>query len=136
VIIRQKWIFREDLRKNPDVIYVFGDNVVRRGMGGQAMEMRGEPNAHGVVTKWKPTTEDDAYFHDRDYDSIEKLLHVDFGNLRMRCMKDPNSIPVVVFPADGLGTGLSELPKRAPRINTLLLRMIREFEEWMKELRK
>jgi hypothetical protein len=53
-LIFQEWITRKDLRENPDKRYVFGDNVERRGYGGQAKEMRGEPNAIGVVTKWAP----------------------------------------------------------------------------------
>lgn len=51
IVLHQKFIFREDLQANPDVYYLFGDNVERRGLGGQAKEMRGEPNAIGVATK-------------------------------------------------------------------------------------
>ena len=50
----QKWIARADLKQNQDRIYLFGDNVERVGHGGQAKEMRGEPNAIGIATKLKP----------------------------------------------------------------------------------
>jgi hypothetical protein len=54
MIIYQKYIKREDLRANPTVLYVFGDNEARTGLGGQAKEMRGEPNAVGIATKASP----------------------------------------------------------------------------------
>ncbi len=51
---RQTWITRNDLRANPDWVYVYGDNVKRDGRRGLAREMRGEPNAHAVSVSWGP----------------------------------------------------------------------------------
>jgi len=48
-ILYQDQIKRDDLRAHPDRIYLFGDNVARQGRGGQAKEMRGEPNALGIA---------------------------------------------------------------------------------------
>ena len=53
-VIKQAWIVREDLRANPDVIYVYGDNVAREGQRGLARQMRHEPNAHAVSVCWAP----------------------------------------------------------------------------------
>jgi len=53
-IIRQTWITREDLRANPDIIYVYGDNAAREGQRGLARQMRHEPNAHAVSISWGP----------------------------------------------------------------------------------
>jgi hypothetical protein len=39
-----------DLHRHPRSIFVFGDNVARRGLGGLAGVCRGKPNALGVVT--------------------------------------------------------------------------------------
>lgn len=36
-------ITRAMLRAEPEKLFVFGDNFVRTGFGGQAKEMRGEP---------------------------------------------------------------------------------------------
>lgn len=47
-VVKQDQIMRRDLLDNQDKLYVFGDNMVRRGFGGQAREMRGEPNAVGI----------------------------------------------------------------------------------------
>ena len=53
-IRRQTWITRDDLRSNPDWVYVYGDNVKRDGRRGLAREMRGEPNAHAISISWGP----------------------------------------------------------------------------------
>jgi hypothetical protein len=113
-VIRQKTIARHDLRANRDRLYVFGDNMEGRGLGGQAAAMRGEPNAVGVPTKWRPDRSPSAYFSDADADDgdVRHAIIGAFDHMRawLAAGKD------VVIPADGLGTGLSELPARAPRI--------------------
>jgi len=53
-IIQQTWITREDLRANPNIIYVYGDNAAREGQRGLARQMRHEPNAHAVSVSWGP----------------------------------------------------------------------------------
>ena len=35
-----KVITRDKIKENPDVLYLFGDNLLRKGLGGQAKEMR------------------------------------------------------------------------------------------------
>lgn len=116
-IIFQKFIFRSDLQANPSVMYLFGDNLVRQGFGGQAKEMRGEPNAIGIATKKTPSNRPGEFFSDDDYtdnistimtDLIPAIDHLAAGG-------------ILVIPADGLGTGLSELPQRAPRTNAYLV---------------
>ena len=46
-----KVITRDKIKENPDVLYLFGDKLLRKGLGGQAKEMRGEPNTLGIVSK-------------------------------------------------------------------------------------
>lgn len=53
-VIKQSWITREDLRANPDIVYVYGDNAAREGLRGLARQMRHEPNAHAVSISWGP----------------------------------------------------------------------------------
>lgn len=105
-ILYQSRIYRKDLRCNPTVIYLFGDNEVRSGFGGQAKEMRGEPNAIGIRTKRLPTQDEDAYWSDDLFSRQVKMIDEDFDSI-------PDNV-IVVIPLDGIGTGLSELPKRAP----------------------
>jgi len=112
LIIYQKTILRADLMRNPSVLYIFGDNVKREGLGGQAWEMRGEPNAFGICTKRAPDSRAESYFSDDSVDDLIQIIndlkalrkHIDWG------------LDAIVFPADGIGTGLSDLPQKAPRL--------------------
>lgn len=122
-LITQKIICRSDLRANPTAIYLFGDNHARSGMGGQAREMRGEKNALGIRTKWRPSMDNDAFFSDAQFDEIAQMLFQDFQIARLALAEDL----IVVIPQDGLGTGLSQLPTRAPKVYALLKQLIREL---------
>lgn len=110
-VIRQKMIFRQDLRSNPHVLYLFGDNDMRTGYGGQAKQMRDEPNAVGIRTKRAPWTGDNAYWSDINYqDNLDKIEEdLDRVGLHLALGK------VVVVPMDGIGTGLSEMEDRCPK---------------------
>lgn len=115
-LIKQKFINRCDLQDNPKVLYLFGDNTKRVGTGGQAGHMRGEANAIGIATKWAPGTSKKDYFNDKDFNEVIAILDKDLHRARVQLKNGDN----VVIPSDGLGTGLSELPKRAPTINAWL----------------
>jgi hypothetical protein len=108
-------ITREEVRNHPERVYIFGDNMEGRGFGGQAAAMRGEPNAIGVPTKWQPERTPRAYFTDDDWcdGDVRHAIRQAFALIE-RALADGRD---VVIPADGLGTGLAELPKRAPRIH-------------------
>jgi len=118
----QKWIERVDLQNNPDVYFLFGDNTVRKGLGGQAGAMRGEPNAIGIATKLTPTSGSNSFFSDLELEHNCRIIAQDMR----KAFQKRDAGHMIVIPADGLGTGLSELPKRAPKTN--------EFLEWMLDL--
>lgn len=99
---------RSMLRRNPNTLFVFGDNVARVGYGGQAAEARGEPNSVGIVTKLSPS----KFFSDADFDIARPLVVKAFNRLGMHLQAGLN----VVWPKDGVGTGLAQLPERAPEI--------------------
>ena len=126
MIIFQHRIYRIDLRTNPDVLYVFGDNMKRIGLGGQAGEMRGEPNAVGVATKWIPSMNKSAFFDDADYDKISKVINKDFEPL----FKAALNRKTIILPADGLGTGLSEMPTRCPKLYQLVRNNIEILKQY------
>lgn len=116
----QKWIERDDLVNNPEALFLFGDNTERVGMGGQAGAMRGESNAHGIATKWTPTSGTNAYFSDDEFVDCCRVISQDFRDVfRWR-----DRGRTIVIPADGLGTGLSRLPELAPKVNQHLLWML------------
>lgn len=59
-------ITKEYLRKNPNHIFVFGDNVLRTGHGGAAV-LRDEPNTYGFITKKIPNNEDSSFYTPEEY---------------------------------------------------------------------
>ncbi len=102
-------ITRDMLRMAPDARFVFGDNLQRRGMGGQAAEMRGEPNAIGIPTKKAPSLADHAFFADDDRYAVEAI---ESGLTEVRAALAEGRM--VYIPKDGIGTGLASLRTRAP----------------------
>lgn len=129
--IYQRRIYRADLRANPHVVYLFGDNLQCIGMGGQAGEMRGEPNAVGIPTKKAPGMHEWDFFTDDEYERNCKALDIAFDHLqrqRLELMAEycTDQIPIVI-PLDGLGTGLAELDTRAPRTFAYLQERLRQL---------
>ena len=112
----QKWIERHDLEVNRHRFYLFGDNVERVGMGGQAGAMRGERNAIGIPTKWTPSSDPAAFFRDSDFVVVKEIIDKELKRVRHILGHRGE----VVLPADGLGTGLSRLPETSPKISDYL----------------
>ena len=112
--IQEEWYSLEQCEKNPNKLYIFGDNAMRVGNGGQA-QIRPADNSYGIATKSTPMTNELAYFGDRQdeadiiFGDIVELYDVYMG------MTESN-YDTIVFPADGLGTGLSQMPERSPKL--------------------
>lgn len=123
-IAYQRVILRDHLRANPTNLYVFGDNAKREGLRGQAEAMRGEPNAVGVATKWRPAAAEDAFFTDADYLEATTLILADLQPVYRHLLNQGT----VIWPMDNIGTGLSQLSKKAPRIWTFLEQARMELE--------
>jgi len=119
-VIYLKHITRADAKNNPNAIFIFGDNDERVGFGGLAKELRNEPNAYGIRVKKKPTTMPDAYYIDKEYkDNIWKITE-DINHIVDAVNKNPD-FPII-FPADGIGTGLARMKSECPRTyETMLL---------------
>ncbi len=117
-IIRPTRITRHMVKQDPQTVFVFGDNMEGRGRGGQAAEMRGEPNTIGVPTKWRPGREERDYFTDNDLKDrdVWYAIHGAFQRIRNALVDGRD----VAIPVDGLGTGLAELPKRAPKMHAMI----------------
>jgi len=127
LIIKQKWIARTDLQANPDVLYLFGDNLLRQGWGGQAAEMRDEPNSCGIATKRYPYTTTNSYFYDADPD-VFNIIDEEFK--KVVAMFSAGRFKAIVVPSSGLGTGLSNLQSTAPT----LLKYIEDKVESLKNI--
>jgi len=100
------------LQAEPETLFVFGDNMKEVGLGGQAREMRGEPNAVGIPTKWRPSNREGAFFIDADLPAVQGLIDERFDRIE----KHLAGGGAVVWPSAGIGTGLADLKARAPRI--------------------
>lgn len=113
-IIEIEKITRDMVKKHPKVLFVFGDNMEQRGLGGQAKEMRGELNTVGIPTKWSPSMTSISFFNDLDWNSklVRGYIFDSFNTIELwlRSGKD------VVLPSCGIGTGLAQLELRAPLI--------------------
>lgn len=109
-------ITRNDLRNNPSTLFIFGDNCERKGYGGLAKECRGEANAIGVRTKYLPENSVEAFFTDDEYDTIVQMIDEDFYPVIKKLAKGG----VVVFPMARLGSGLSAMPTKCPRLYSFL----------------
>lgn len=103
---------RAYIQAHPDWLFLFGDNMMRNGLAGQAAEARGEPNAIGIATKLKPSMEPDAFLTDDHYD---KWFAAEKPTLA-RLMKASQAGRTIIWPLDGIGTGLARLEKNAPGI--------------------
>jgi len=82
--------------------------------------MRGEPNAIGLVTKRSPAMDEGAFLSDESPEDC-RAVFADIQRIR-DAIYDGRK---VYAPSDGIGTGLAQLPRRAPK----LYRAIYEFFE-------
>lgn len=108
MILIKKFYTRDWIRANPTVLVVFGDNLVRKGYGGQAGAARDEPNAVGIPTLVSPSepASDKSYWRLRFRCALAfwKLeWHMIFGG-------------VICWPKDGVGTGIANLQKNCPKL--------------------
>lgn len=120
VQIESNYYTPELLRANPNKIYIFGDNNQRQGKKGQA-SVRDEPNAMGISTKLRPSADEDAFMTDKDFDKNKAIIDSDISKIIA-------TNKTVVFPKDGLGTGLAKLKEKAPQTYAYLKqRLLQEF---------
>ena len=115
-VIYLPWITRDMLRAEPKARFVFGDNRLRIGLGGQAGAMRGEPNAIGVATLHAPG---------RPYDpgcpDALQAIAADLDKVA-RALCEGRKVYVS---SEGLGTGLARLPQSAPALHALIVAFFR-----------
>lgn len=111
ILFRDGLISRNDLRSNPNTFFVFGDNMTRVGLGGQAASMRGEPNAIGVATLYAPG----KCYRDGD---LGALIETTNDLLCIASVLFHGG--TVVVPSAGIGTGLARLPQSYPALHQFI----------------
>lgn len=123
-VMQMKWITRSFVRAHRDHIFLFGDNLARRGFGGQAAQMRIEPNAIGIPTKKLPSNVEEAFFTDSEFEQNKAAIDRAFERLYQM---SSTVAQIVVMPSDGLGTGRAQLDRKAPQTFAYLQKQLSEF---------
>lgn len=106
--------------ENPNSIYVFGDNLLKKGKGGQAV-IRDCENAFGIPTKRLPSMNSESFFSDKDeeLEAVKSSLR-DLYKLLL-------SGKHIVFPIDGLGTGLADMQNKSPKVFNAMNDIIKQY---------
>ena len=112
IIIQEEWFSVEQCKHNPNRLYVFGDNLIRIGKGGQAC-IRDEINSYGIATKRTPSMDNQAFFGDRP-DEAHALLNDIHGLLVV--FNENLVFDTIVLPGDKLGTGLAKMEEKSPKL--------------------
>ena len=110
IIFKGFWTFK-DVQENPTSLFIFGDNDVSKGKGGQAV-IRDEPNALGIPTKKLPNMHQNSFYQDSELKDNKEKINISIHKILKEVMK--HNYKYIVFPEGGLGTGLSKLPEKAP----------------------
>ena len=105
-------------------LFVFGDNFRRIGNAGQAI-IRNCENAIGLPTKRAPCTSEACYLTDFDLAVVMKHASSDIDTLFLAIGHNIT----VIWPTAGIGTGLAQLPQRAPLIKQF-------YDDLLKDLQK
>lgn len=87
------------LNKNPDWVFVFGDNTHRRGLGGAA-KLRYHPQSYGFITKKKPDYQDSSFYTVEEY---KQVFDQEYAKLIILIMTKPNKTYMI----SKLGAGLA-----------------------------
>jgi len=118
-------IKRAEVKANSDILYLFGDNLRRTGLGGQAKEMRYEPNTIGIVTKKYPSNSESSFMTDDE-----------FADNRVRIAEDIQKVKdawatgkykSITIPL--IGIGLAKLPEKAPSTYQFLIEQLDSLNE-------
>lgn len=103
---------RTYIQAHKDWIFVFGDNLKRTGYAGQAYEARGEMNAIGIATKKEPAMHPDAFFNNGSY---SEWIEAERPAIEM-LLTYSHAKRTIIWPLDGIGSGMAQLRARAPSI--------------------
>ena len=128
----ERIITRTEVRNNPKTLYLFGDNDERKGLGGQAKEMRGEPNTVGVSTKKYPSNNESSFRRDDELENNKKIITEDIN--RVIAEWNTGKYNKVVVPQ--IGIGLANLPTRAPQTYAFLQQELNRLEQVVSSINK
>lgn len=122
IIFKGYWSI-EDVKKYPHALFVYGDNNIGQGRGGQAI-IRDLPNTIGIPTKKYPSNHPNAFYNDNEYNDNTNRINNAIKTISEKSL----NYKYVVFPEDGFGTGLAQLPTKAPKTNAFLVDKINQLK--------
>ena len=111
----------EDTNTFSNYIFIYGDNDKHIGCKGQAI-IRYQKNAYGIPTKKYPAYTIQSYYTDDEYELNVKKIDQSI-DIILDVLKDSTYIGIFL-PQDGLGTGLADLPHKAPLTYKYLMNAI------------
>jgi len=103
-----------DCLYNSNWLFIFGDNDVKRGLGGQAVIRRCR-NAMGIPTKKYPNYNPDSYYTDDEFTENCQKIDAALDRIIETVETTQPKYEYIVLPEDGFGTGLARLKTHAPR---------------------
>lgn len=115
------------VENNKDSLFVFGDNLDRVGKAGQAI-IRDNFNTIGISTKKHPNMDEESFYTD----NLECLKYLLDDLSKFVNTLNNSNYKKVILPEDGLGTGLAQLNKRAPKLFKFMNDTIKLIEELSK----
>ena len=124
IVLFNKYWRKSDVINNPSWLFVFGDNIYRKGCKGQAI-IRNFDNTVGIATKIDRCSYDECYFSDLNIKKNIKIIETDIEY--MGFMFDVGKYDSLVFSSYGLGTGLARLEEKAPNTYLFLKLKLLEF---------
>ena len=123
--IFKSWWTVDDVNNNPNKLFIFGDNDIQKGKGGQAI-IRELKNTIGVPTKKEPNHKSSSYYTDDELETNKRKIDEAIQNIIIIIQE--NEYDTIVFPKDGLGTGRAKLHIKAPKTFKYLINKIDELK--------
>lgn len=119
-LYKTKQFYTEDLlRANKDKAFLFGDNTLGRGKGGQAA-IRDERNALGIPTKRLPSNDLDAFFYEHEIDRFIGKVVTALNYVSAVAERTHIVVPIDANGSISLGLGLAALDKNSPTTYRLI----------------
>ncbi len=116
-----------NVKERHDYIFIFGDNDIENGTGGQAT-IRGQPNAMGIPTTKTP----DVHYTDAEY--LDNVKKIKASICKIKCVLKSGEFNKVVFSSGGLGTDIAQLKEHAPFTFAKLNQLVDELKKYITSL--
>lgn len=117
------------VRKKQKWLFVFGDNDLRKGRGGQACIRYAGKNVIGIRTKKAPSRNRSAYWTDDEIVQNMRKIDKDIDLIKEASEKYER----IAFALGGYGTGLALLPSKAPKTFAYLNEKLSELYEYLRK---